>query len=144
MYNDQSVYKRIEAKREFPWHQDNGYGPIDPLPYITCWLALEDTTLENGCIWIQPRSHLKGVVEHKQTDIGLQCYFEEDPGLAVPLKKGSMVVFSSLLFHRSTPNLSNTIRKGYILQYSHAGAKNPMTEEIFERGPVLRLKSPIV
>ncbi|MDF2652251.1 MAG: phytanoyl-CoA dioxygenase family protein, partial [Paenibacillus sp.] len=40
LYWDQSVYKRPERTREFPWHQDNGYGPIEPMMYVTCWLAL--------------------------------------------------------------------------------------------------------
>lgn len=65
LYWDQSVYKRPEADRDFPWHQDNGHVPTDSVEYMTCWLALEDATLENGCIWIQPESHKRGFVEHK-------------------------------------------------------------------------------
>ena len=62
-------------------HQDNGYVAIEPEHYLTCWLALNDATLENGCIWARPRSHLGSVVEHKPTPIGLQCYFGDDPGI---------------------------------------------------------------
>ncbi|RAP78530.1 phytanoyl-CoA dioxygenase family protein [Paenibacillus montanisoli] len=137
LYWDQSVYKKPEAKRDFPWHQDNGYAPIEPRHYLTCWLALTDATIENGCVWVMPESHKQGVVEHKETITGLLCYFGENPGLAVPLKKGSMVAFSSLLFHRSTPNLSQDVRKAYIMQYSHAGAKNPETGQVYANGPVL-------
>lgn len=137
LYWDQSVYKKPEANRDFPWHQDNGYGPIEPEHYVTCWLALEDATLENGCIWILPQTHLKGLVEHKNSDVGKQCYFGDDPGMPVPLKKGSMVVFHSLLFHRSTPNRSQTIRKGYIIQYSVDGAFHPVTKEVFNNGPTI-------
>ncbi|WP_308639453.1 phytanoyl-CoA dioxygenase family protein [Paenibacillus silvisoli] len=137
LYWDQSVYKRPEAKRDFPWHQDNGYVPTDPVHYMTCWLALDDSTIENGCIWIQPGSHHQGFVEHVKTDAGWQCYFGEDPGQPVPLKKGSMVIFHSLLFHRSTPNQSNGTRKAYVIQYSVEGAKNPDTGKVFDNGPLI-------
>src|SRR5690242_14115399 len=42
LYWDQSVYKQPETPREFPWHQDNGYTPVIPAQYYTCWLALSD------------------------------------------------------------------------------------------------------
>jgi ectoine hydroxylase-related dioxygenase (phytanoyl-CoA dioxygenase family) len=133
LYWDQSVYKKPETPREFPWHQDNGYVPVKPEEYLTCWLALEDATVENGCIWVLPGSHQQGLVEHKDTPIGKQGYLGEDEGTAVPLKKGSMVVFSSLLLHRSGPNLSNTTRKAYILQYTPADARHGETGEPFNR-----------
>jgi ectoine hydroxylase-related dioxygenase (phytanoyl-CoA dioxygenase family) len=137
LYWDQSVYKRPEARRDFPWHQDNGYVPTDPVHYVTCWIALEDATVENGCVWILPRTHTQGVVEHKMTDIGWQCYFGGDPGIPVELRKGSMAVFPSTLFHRSGPNVSPGMRKGYIVQYSVEGARNAATGAVFDNGPVI-------
>ncbi|MFC4777021.1 phytanoyl-CoA dioxygenase family protein [Paenibacillus sp. GCM10023252] len=137
LYWDQSVYKRPEASRDFPWHQDNGYVPTDPVHYLTCWLALEDSTIANGCIWIQPGTHLKGYVEHIKTDIGWICYYGDIEGIPVELKKGSMVAFHSLLFHRSTPNNSDTTRKGYVIQYSVENAKNPQTGQLFRNGPLI-------
>ncbi len=133
LYWDQAVYKRPETKKDFPWHQDNGYVPIEPELYLTCWIAVADATLDNGCIWVIPGSHKKGVVEHVSTPIGKQCYFGEDPGTPVTLKQGSLVAFSSMLFHRSGPNLSDTIRKGYVVQYSDAGARHGITKEPFNR-----------
>lgn len=137
LYWDQSVYKRPEANRDFPWHQDNGYAPIEPKHYVTCWLALEDSTIENGCVWIMPRSHQQGVVEHVKRETGWVCYEGEDPGIPVELKKGSMVAFSSMLFHRSTPNLSQTTRKAYVLQYSQVGSINPVTGLEYKNGPIV-------
>jgi phytanoyl-CoA hydroxylase len=138
LYWDQSVYKRPEASKDFPWHQDNGYAPTDPVHYVTCWIALEDATIENGCIWVQPGTHLKGFVPHVKTDLGWICYYGEIEGIPVELKKGSMVVFHSLLFHRSTPNRTKTqTRKAYITQYSVNGAINPETSEVFRNGPVI-------
>ncbi|GCE19572.1 phytanoyl-CoA dioxygenase family protein [Dictyobacter kobayashii] len=138
LYWDQSVYKKPEAKRDFPWHQDTGYTLTDPAEYITCWLALDDVTLENGCIWVIPASHKQGVIEHTDTEIGKQCYFGSDPGVPVPLQKGGMVVFNSLLFHRSGPNTSSTVRKGYVIQYSVAHARHGVTGEPFNRVVIAR------
>jgi phytanoyl-CoA hydroxylase len=137
LYWDQSVYKRPEAKKDFPWHQDNGYIPTDPVHYVTCWIALEDATVQNGCIWIQPRTHKQGVVVHQWTPIGYQCYFGDDPGMPVELRKGSMAVFQSTLFHRSGPNLSSGMRKAYIAQYSVEGARNAKTGQVFDNGPLI-------
>lgn len=137
LYWDQSVYKRPEADRDFPWHQDNGYVPTEPMQYLTCWLALEDSTIENGCVWVKPESHRNGYVEHWKTDTGWVCYDGEDPGIPVELTKGSMVAFSSLLFHRSTPNRSQGTRKAYVIQYSVEGARNPDKGYVFLNGPVI-------
>ncbi|GGD58339.1 phytanoyl-CoA dioxygenase family protein [Paenibacillus nasutitermitis] len=137
LYWDQSVYKRPEADKDFPWHQDNGYVPTEPIHYVTCWLALEDSNLENGCIWIQPGTHKKGFVPHIKTDLGWICYYGDIEGEPVELKKGSMVVFHSLLFHRSTPNRSQATRKAYVIQYSVDGAKNPTNDSIFRNGPLI-------
>jgi phytanoyl-CoA hydroxylase len=133
LYWDQAVYKRPEVEKDFPWHQDNGYGLVLSEEYVTCWLAMEDATIENGCIWVMPGSHKDGIVEHKKTPIGWQCYFGENPGISVELKKGSMVVFSSLLFHRSGPNVSQSIRKGYILQYIPSHVQNIKTGKGFRK-----------
>ncbi|MFC4776624.1 phytanoyl-CoA dioxygenase family protein [Paenibacillus sp. GCM10023252] len=133
LYWDQAVYKRPETAKDFPWHQDNGYGLVLSEEYVTCWLALEDATIENGCIWVKPRTHKDGIVEHQITPIGWQCYFGDDPGIPVELKKGSMVVFSSLLFHRSGPNVSDSVRKGYILQYIPSGVVNIKTGATFKK-----------
>jgi len=137
LYWNQSVYKKPEVKKDFPWHQDNGYAPVEPEEYITCWIALEDATIENGCIWVLPGSHKQGTVPHKETPIGMQCYFGDQPGTPVPLKKGGMVVFSSLLFHRSGPNVTkDQIRKAFIVQYTPAHAKNGDTGE-FLNGDII-------
>ena len=46
-----------------PWHQDNGYGELDPYTAITCITALDDADLENGCLWIIPGGHQIGQVD---------------------------------------------------------------------------------
>ena len=131
LYWNQAVFKYPETSQEFPWHQDNGYTPLDPEQYYTCWLALSDATLENGCIWVLPESHKFGTQPHERMELGQVGYFGDDTGIAVPLKKGCMAVFSSLLFHRSGPNLTEDARKAYIIQYIPAHARNARNNEPF-------------
>jgi len=131
LYWNQAVFKYPETRKEFPWHQDDGYTPLDPAQYYTCWLALSDATVENGCIWVLPESHKNGIQPHRRTELGHVGYFGDDPGVPVPLKKGSMAVFSSLLFHRSGPNVTNGVRKAYIIQYIPAHARNARNNEPF-------------
>ena len=122
LYWDQLVYKKPGTPDEFPWHQDNGYTFVEPQQYLTCWVALSDATVANGCPWIVPGAHVQGTLKHRWTDLGFECLRE--PEMAVPLEvsSGSIAVFSSLTPHRTGPNLTDQTRKAYILQYAPAGA----------------------
>lgn len=122
LYWDQAVYKKGERPQEFPWHQDNGYTYVEPQQYLTCWVALTDATVENGCPWVMPGLHRRGTLEHWMTDLGWRC-LEEAPG-AVPVEApaGSIVVFSSLTPHRTGPNVAGGVRKAYIVQFAPEGA----------------------
>ncbi len=134
LYWNQAVFKAPEGAKEFPWHQDDGYTPVDPSPYLTLWLALNDATVENGCISVLPGSHKNGLVPHEQTPIGLVCYSSDalNQGVPVELRAGSIAVFLSLTFHKSGVNRSNGYRKAYIVQYSRSPLRNLRTGELME------------
>lgn len=123
LYWDQAVYKKPEKPRRFPWHQDNGYTFVDPQQYLTIWLALTDATVDNGCPQVAPGLHLLGTIRHRYVDpLGFEC-LEEVPDPAVAeVPKGGAVVFSSLTPHLTGPNMTDSIRKAYILQYAPTGA----------------------
>ncbi len=125
MYWDQAVYKKPEKPRRFPWHQDNGYTFIEPQQYLTCWLALTDASEQNGCPWIAPGVHRAGTLAHSYVDpLGFECFAEPPtPAVPAPVGAGSALVFSSLTPHMTGPNLSDEVRKAYILQYTPAGAQ---------------------
>ncbi|HLK59542.1 MAG TPA: phytanoyl-CoA dioxygenase family protein [Chthonomonadaceae bacterium] len=145
LYWNQSVFKGPDGSSQFPWHQDDGYTPVDPSPYLTLWLALNDATEENGCISVLPGSHKRGLVPHRPSPIGLICHELDDPdqGVRVPVKAGSMAVFSSLTMHKSGVNRTAGTRKAYVIQYSHAGLKNAKTGEVMpDKIPVARNGEP--
>jgi ectoine hydroxylase-related dioxygenase (phytanoyl-CoA dioxygenase family) len=123
LYWDQSVYKKPGTVDEFPWHQDNGYTYVEPQQYLTCWVALTDATVENGCPWVVPGLHRSGTLEHWMTDLGWQCVEKPEHAVPAPARAGSIVVFSSLTPHRTGPNLSDGVRKAYIVQFAPDGAR---------------------
>ena len=131
LYWNQSVFKMPEGEKEFPWHQDDGYTPVTPSPYLTLWIALNDATVENGCIWVLPGSHKKGLAPHESTPVGLSCHSldDSDQGIPVPVPAGSMVVFWSLTMHKSAANVSRSVRKAYIVQCCAHGLKYVATDE---------------
>lgn len=129
LYWDQAVYKKPGTDDPFPWHQDNGYAFVVPQQYLTCWIALTDATLDNGCPWVVPGSHRGGTLAHHATDIGLVCFDDAPDAVPVPVSAGSVVVFSSLTAHSTGPNRTADERKAYIVQYAPDGAT------VLEDGP---------
>lgn len=128
VYWDQAVYKKPDAARVFPWHQDNGYAYVEPQQYLTCWVPLVDATLENGCPWIVPGLHHEGTFEHQSRPWGLQCFDIDssdvpEGAIAAPAAVGDIVVFSSLTPHSTGPNLTQSVRKAYIAQFAPDGAE---------------------
>ena len=132
LYWDQAVYKKPGTKDEFPWHQDNGYTFIEPQAYLTCWVALTDTDETNGCPCVMPGLHKKGTLHHETTDIGYEIPLDSSDSVTLPLKAGSIAVFSSLTPHRTGPNLNENIRKAYILQYAPEGSKRLISHSLSE------------
>jgi ectoine hydroxylase-related dioxygenase (phytanoyl-CoA dioxygenase family) len=124
LYWDQAVYKKPEYPKPFPWHQDNGYTYIEPQAYLTCWIALNDATEDNGCPWVIPGGHLRGTLRHRASETGYVCREDDGPeATPLPVRAGGIVVFSSLTPHRTGPNLTKGVRKTYILQYAPDGAR---------------------
>lgn len=125
LYWDQAVYKKPEKPRRFPWHQDNGYGYVEPQQYLTCWVPLTDATEQNGCPRVAVGLHRRGTLAHRYVDpLGYECFAEPPTDVHVAeAPVGSIVVFSSLTPHLTGPNTTRDVRKAYILQYAPAGAE---------------------
>jgi phytanoyl-CoA hydroxylase len=122
LYWDQAVYKQPHGAEPVLWHQDNGYTYVEPQAYLTCWVAITDATLDNGCVWVLPGVHREGTLAHRATPIGFQCAEDPEGAVPVPIRSGSIVVFSSLTPHATGRNVTGDVRKAYIVQFAPDGA----------------------
>ena len=121
LYWDQAVSKPPGATSDVPWHQDNGYALVEPEEYVTCTVALDATTRDNGCLWIQPGSQRQGVRPHRSTDFYFQIGYEgPEAGEPVEQAEGGVLVFSSLTMHRTGPNRTERPRRSWVIQFCRA------------------------
>jgi ectoine hydroxylase-related dioxygenase (phytanoyl-CoA dioxygenase family) len=111
---------------ETPWHQDGHYWPIRPLATCTVWVALEPSTLENGCLRVIPGSHAdKHLHPHLHEDkvelVLNQAVGEDsfDPNEAVDLElqPGQMSLHDVYMIHGAKANTSNIRRTGVAIRY---------------------------
>jgi ectoine hydroxylase-related dioxygenase (phytanoyl-CoA dioxygenase family) len=142
LFWDQYVVKGTDTDSSFSWHQDSGYVHIDCPIYLTCWVTLDDVTLENGTVYLLPYSQvgIRSVVNHirdpRTND--LVGYFGKDPGMPIILPAGSIAVFSSYVFHRSGPNLTDKLRRVYLPQYASTVILNKNGQQQGQAVPFLR------
>jgi ectoine hydroxylase-related dioxygenase (phytanoyl-CoA dioxygenase family) len=131
LFYDQYVAKAAEVGRPFAWHQDGGYLGFPHTPYVTVWAAVDDMTKENGTVSLLPYSEvgIRSLVEHiRDEESGDKVgYFGTAAGLQAIVPAGTLVVFSSLVFHCSSPNLTSFMRRAYVTQYSPEVICDPTT-----------------
>ncbi|MEC7488482.1 MAG: phytanoyl-CoA dioxygenase family protein [Pseudomonadota bacterium] len=102
------------------WHQDSAYFGLEPNDLVTVWLALTDSTTENGCLRVIPRTHLGKSYTHDETPdernllARSQSIEEIDDGGAVDLelKAGQFSIHHERLVHGSLPNETERPRIG--------------------------------
>ena len=87
---------------------------------LTVWIALDDCSLDNGCLWVLPHSEQRGLQPHGSVG-GLRGVVVEGPAVALPMQAGDAVLFGGLLLHRSLPNLTDTARVALYLRYCDPG-----------------------
>lgn len=104
-------------------HQDSSYWPMHPPRLLTVSIALTDSSPENGCFQVIPKSHEWGMLQWgtiwKRQDESLSNVEEIDTSklMHVPLKAGSVLMFHSLLVHGSGPNKSPRPRNTALYAY---------------------------
>jgi ectoine hydroxylase-related dioxygenase (phytanoyl-CoA dioxygenase family) len=141
LYYNQAVMKPPGKGKHFAWHQDSYYLITDPLEYVTCWVAVSDTTVDNGTIWIVPGAHRNGLLPHVKAEENREwdCQFDDKWKIPVVLRAGQIAVFNSLLPHKSGPNISNEARYAYVVQYHVAQVRYRDKDELAgDQTPVLR------
>jgi ectoine hydroxylase-related dioxygenase (phytanoyl-CoA dioxygenase family) len=122
LFNEQFVLKAAERGMAFGWHQDSGYIGFPHRPYLSCWCALDDMTIENGTVELlsYEQAGTRDWVSHAQEkETGDMIGYRGDrQGTPALIKAGGMAVFSSTVFHRSGVNMTNRMRRVYLAQYS--------------------------
>jgi phytanoyl-CoA hydroxylase len=133
------------------WHQDGGYWRLEPMRAVTLWLAIDESTVENGCLWMVPGSHrlpVCGIKVQKDQDNMLGSIVDLDgldqaaadlvrttPEVAIELQPGDVSVHHPHVLHHSLPNRSNKRRCGLDIGYTDTGVRI-MNEGLYEN-PVL-------
>ncbi|MBQ12611.1 MAG: hypothetical protein CMJ45_13810 [Planctomyces sp.] len=128
------------------WHQDLAYFPLDPQLVVTCWTALDDVTLENGCLELIPGTHRTGILDHNQVwmvgdrrDMRIpDSEIDTERSLAITMSAGGCSFHHGILLHRSGPNTTTVPRRGLAVHYIPGNCRwigNPDEEPVF---PVVR------
>jgi phytanoyl-CoA hydroxylase len=116
---------KMPGGREKPWHQDHAYFNV-PLEsrVIGVWIALDEATLDNGCMRIWPRRHREGPVTHFKRRDWQICDADilDQPVVAVPLKPGGVLLFDSLLPHGTPANNTDQTRRAMQLHFAPTDA----------------------
>ena len=99
------------------WHQDAHYWPLELMEVITIWLALDDSTWENGCLQVIKGSHRCGRIEHgrfgNQTGADpkrVDLILENLEHVYCEMEQGDALFFHANLLHSSDPNKSDKPR----------------------------------
>jgi phytanoyl-CoA hydroxylase len=107
------LFIKSEGKPGQAWHQDEYFIPTRDRSLAAVWIALDDTTIENGCLWVLPGSHRRGVLypTHEQSDPRFDCTVEayafpyrDEDAVPVEIPAGTAVIFNGYLLHRSLEN----------------------------------------
>lgn len=132
MIQDMALIKPPFHGSEKPWHQDTAYFDWTPLGgVIGVWIALDEATVENGCMQVIPGSHLDGPVPHFHVR---DCQVADDRvrvdrAHVVPLDPGGVLFFSGLIHHGTPPNLSGDRRRALQYHYAAAECRNMTIQE---------------
>jgi ectoine hydroxylase-related dioxygenase (phytanoyl-CoA dioxygenase family) len=129
------LFIKAEGKPGQAWHQDEYFIPTRDRSLTAAWIALDDATVENGCLWVLPGSHRRGVIypDREQDDPRFDCSdeaydfpYSDDQAVAVQVPAGSVVLFNGYLLHRSLPNTGrHGFRRALVNHYMSAESLLP-------------------
>ncbi|KAL7607235.1 phytanoyl-CoA dioxygenase [Lactuca sativa] len=115
------IFKQPGIGGEVVPHQDNSFLYTDPQTCTGLWLALEDATIVNGCLWAIPGSHKNGLVRRfLRDDKGVHFdkpspSYDQNDFVSIEVKAGSLVLIHGDLIHQSFENQSSKSRHAYSL-----------------------------
>tara|TARA_Y100000817_G_scaffold211624_1_gene166162 strand:- start:1652 stop:2485 length:834 start_codon:yes stop_codon:yes gene_type:complete len=141
------IFKPPRIGGEVVWHTDHPFLWTDPPSVKGFWVALEDATIENGCLWCLPGMHKESPKERfrRKEGGGTEMItfdnsdFPTDKRIPLEATKGTLVVLDGLLPHWSSANRSDTSRHAFTLHVIEAAAHYP-EDNWLQRSPDMPLK----
>jgi phytanoyl-CoA hydroxylase len=141
------IFKQPFIGGEVNSHQDSTFLYTEPLTCLGFWFALEDATLENGCLWALPGGHTLGLKKRFVRAEGGGTAFQvldptplpEEGMVPLEVTKGTLVVLHGLLPHKSGANTSPKSRHAYSLHLIDGTARYP-EDNWLHRAPTLPLR----
>ncbi|MEM1411214.1 MAG: phytanoyl-CoA dioxygenase family protein [Pseudomonadota bacterium] len=132
LWQSMVIFKQPGIGGAVRWHQDASYLHTAPASVIGVWLALEDATLDNGCLLVAPGQHQSPLRERYRVDWAQRCgtletldampWPEDGEGHAVEVPEGTLVLFSDHLPHASSHNHSANSRRALTFHTSDAAS----------------------
>jgi phytanoyl-CoA hydroxylase len=129
------LFVKASGKPGQAWHQDEDFIPTRDRSLCGAWMALDDATIENGCLWVIPGSHKHGILweMEKQNDPSFDCTdvsvgfpYTDANAVPVELPAGGAVFFNGYLLHRSLPNVAQGgFRRALVNHYMSASSLLP-------------------
>jgi phytanoyl-CoA hydroxylase len=140
------IFKQPRIGGEVNCHQDCTFLYTEPSNILGLWFALEDATLENGCLWVLPGGHKRGLKSRwvrTQSGMQFETYdsspWPEQELIHLEVKKGSLIVLHGLLPHRSLENRSAKSRHAYTLHVISDDSHYP-ADNWLQRSPEIPLR----
>lgn len=117
------IFKQPKIGGEVTCHQDSTFLYNEPVSIAGLWFALEDATLENGCLWAIPGGHKLGLRSRWRRSANAQMEFDvfdsspwpEESLVPLEVSQGSLIILNGLLPHKSLANRSAKSRHAYTL-----------------------------
>ena len=136
------IFKQPRIGGEVTCHQDATFLYTEPLRMAGLWFALEDATVDNGCLWAIPGGHKSGLKSRFVRAEGAGTSFEvvndvnwpDEKLQPLEVKQGTLIVLDPLLPHLSRENRSAKSRHAYTLHVVDASAHYPK-ENWLQRSP---------
>jgi ectoine hydroxylase-related dioxygenase (phytanoyl-CoA dioxygenase family) len=151
-WHDQLFCKPPRRGGVVAWHQDYSYWTrTQPMAHLTCWIALDDATEENGCLQYIPGSHtwdllpitgLAGSMRAIEDVLTVEQRAAFTP-VAAPLKSGEAVFHHPLMVHGSSENRSQRPRRGAVLNVVRDGVRSASNEPLLQGIPVVADGQPL-
>jgi ectoine hydroxylase-related dioxygenase (phytanoyl-CoA dioxygenase family) len=145
-WHDQLFCKPARRGGVVAWHQDYSYWTrTTPLRHLTCWIGLDDSTRENGCVHYIPGSHrwpdlpvtgLTGDMDAIQSVLTAEQKKQFTP-VAAELKKGECSFHHPRTIHGSFENTTDGPRRGTVINVIADGVMSNSDEPLLEGVPVI-------